>query len=172
MSFISWINTQYEEKGPLKWFAFLCELVGASVLFGLMMVTCIDVAGRYVFNSPLVGATELTELGLAVLVFSAMPVVTWRGMQIVVDLLDHYLNSTLLKALSLFAALVMSTSLYFLAWRIFEMGERSMRRGIVTDFLGIPRGLVIEYIAIMSWATIVGMMTFGIYRIVCQRKAT
>lgn len=172
MSFISWINTQYEEKGPLKWFAFLCELVGACVLFGLMMVTCIDVAGRYVFNSPLVGATELTELGLAVLVFSAMPVVTWRGMQIVVDLLDHYLNSTLLKALSLFAALVMSTSLYFLAWRIFEMGERSMRRGIVTDFLGIPRGLVIEYIAIMSWATIVGMMTFGIYRIVCQRNAT
>lgn len=172
MSFISWINTQYEEKGPLKWFAFLCELIGAAVLFGLMMVTCIDVAGRYVFNSPLVGATELTELGLAVLVFSAMPVVTWRGMQIVVDLLDHYLNSTLLKALSLFAALVMSTSLYFLAWRIFEMGERSMRRGIVTDFLGIPRGVVIEYIAIMSWATIVGLMTFGIYRIVCQRNAT
>ncbi len=112
----------------------------------------------------------MTEIGLAVMVFAAMPVITWRGGHIVVDLLDRFLGSKIVKALSLFAALVMSTSLYFLAWRIFELGERSIRRGVVTEFLAMPSGYVVQYIAIMSWATALGMITYGVYRILFQSK--
>ena len=122
MSFSAWFKAHYDEKGPARWLAFLLEVVSASVLFILMALTCVDVLGRYLFNSPLHGGTELTEIGLAVMVFAAMPVITWRGGHIVVDLLDRFLGSKIVKALSLFAALVMSSSLYFLAWRIFELG--------------------------------------------------
>lgn len=170
MSFSAWLSANYEEKGPIKWLAFLFELLASLTLFALMAVTCIDVVGRYLFNSPLKGGTELTEIGVAVMVFAAMPVVTWRGGQIVVDLLDHFLNSTVLKILSLLAAAIMSFSLYFLAWRIFELGERNIKRGIVTEFLSLPTGLLIEYIAIMSWATALGMMTYGVYHILQQGK--
>lgn len=170
MSFSAWINAHYDEKGPAKWLAFFLEVVSASVLFFLMALTCIDVTGRYLFNSPLHGGTELTEIGLAVMVFSAMPVITWRGGHIVVDLLDAFLGSKIVKALSLFAALVISSSLYVLAWRIFELGERSIRRGVVTEFLGMPSGYVVQFIAIMSWATALGMITYGIYRIFFQDK--
>jgi hypothetical protein len=72
--------------------------------------------------------------------------------------------------LALFAALVMSSSLYFLAWRIFELGERSIGRGVVTEFLGMPSGYVVMYIAVMSWATAFGMITYGVYRILFQDK--
>ncbi|PSL16133.1 TRAP-type C4-dicarboxylate transport system permease small subunit [Marinobacterium halophilum] len=171
MSFSAWFKAHYDEKGPARWLAFLLEVVSASVLFILMALTCVDVLGRYLFNSPLHGGTELTEIGLAVMVFAAMPVITWRGGHIVVDLLDRFLGSKIVKALSLLAALVMSSSLYFLAWRIFELGERSIRRGVVTEFLGMPSGYVVQYIAIMSWATALGMITYGVYRILFQDKA-
>ncbi|GAA0791910.1 TRAP transporter small permease [Marinobacterium sediminicola] len=170
MSFSAWLKAHYDEKGPAKWLAFFLEAVSALVLFSLMALTCVDVVGRYLFNSPLHGGTEMTEIGLAVMVFAAMPVVTWRGGHIVVDLLDRFLGSKIVKALALFAALVMSSSLYFLALRIFELGERSIRRGVVTEFLAMPTGYIVQYIAIMSWATALGMITYGVYRILFQDK--
>ncbi len=170
MSFSAWIKAHYDEKGPVRWLAFFLEVVSASVLFFLMALTCVDVVGRYLFNSPLHGGTEMTEIGLAVMVFAAMPVITWRGGHIVVDLLDRFLGSKIVKVLSLFAALVMSSSLYFLALRIFEQGERSIRRGVVTEFLAMPTGYIVQYIAIMSWATALGMITYGVYRILFQDK--
>jgi len=164
MSLATWVNRHYSEKGPAKWLVFLLELVAASVLFLLMLTTCLDVAGRYLFNSPLPGATELTRLGLALMVFAAMPVVTYRGGHIVVDLLDHILGPMVLKILGLISALLISSSMYFLGVRIFEIGERSIRRGVVTEFLGLPSGYIAEYIAVMSWLTAAGMITLGVYR--------
>lgn len=171
MSFTAWLKAQYDEKGPARWLAFLLELIAAVMLMALMLVTCIDVIGRYVFNNPVPGAIELTQMSMAILVFAVMPVVTWRGGHIVVDLLDSYLNPLVLKALSLFAALTISVSFYFLGKRIFELGARSIRRGEVTEFLGISSGYLVQYIAIMSWITAAGMITYGVYRILFQDKS-
>ncbi len=171
MSFTAWLKTQYDEKGPARWLAFLLELIAAVMLMALMLVTCIDVVGRYVFNNPIPGAIELTQISMAILVFAVMPVVTWRGGHIVVDLLDSYLNPLVLKVLALLSAIIISISFYFIGMRIFELGARSIRRGEVTEFLGIPSGYLVQYIAIMSWVTAAGMITYGVYRILFQDKS-
>lgn len=170
MSFNAWLKEHYDERGPARWLAFFLELISASVLFFLMALTCVDVVGRYLFNSPLHGGTEMTEIALALMVFAVMPVITWRGGHIVVDLLDRFLGSKVVRALSMLAALVISSSLYFLALRIFELGERSIHRGVVTEFLMIPTGYITQYIAVMSWATAFSMATYGVYRILFHNK--
>lgn len=158
MAFIAWMNQQYEEKGPIKWLAFFFELIAVVVLFALMVLTCIDVVGRYLLSNPVKGATELTEMGLAIVVFSAMPVITWRGGHIVVDLLDSFLPNVVIKVLVWVSTLLISVSLYFAAIRIFEIGARSLKRGITTEFLDIPVGVVVQYIAILSWVTAAGLI--------------
>lgn len=170
MAFKTWIKLRYEEKGPAKWLAFFLELIAVIALFGLMLLTCIDVFGRYLFNRPVSGGTELTEIGLAVVIFAVMPVVSWRGGQIVVDLIDLVLKQSIIKYLSLFSAFIISFSLFFIGIRIFELGQRSNKRGITTEFLHIPSGYVIEYIAIMCWLTALSMVTYGVYRILIQEK--
>lgn len=165
MSLGAWINAHYDEAGPIKWLAFALEVVAATVLFLMMAMTCVDVTGRYVFSNSLDGATELTRIALAIMVFAELPVVTWRGGHIVVDLLDKVLGNRVVKALGLLAALAISTSMYYLGARIFELAERSLRRGVETEYLGLPAGYVIEYIAVMSWFTAFGMITYGIYRL-------
>jgi len=164
MSFGAWLKVHYEDKGPAKWPVFLLELLASVVLFLLMLITCIDVVGRYLFASPLPGATELTEVGLAIMVFAAIPVITWCGGHIVVDLLDRVLGRRVVKGLNVLAALVISGSFYFIGSRIYDMGARSLSRGTMTEYLGIPTGYIVQYIAVMSWITAAGMITYGLYR--------
>jgi TRAP-type C4-dicarboxylate transport system permease small subunit len=49
-------------------FSYFLGSIGAGVVFALMLITGIDVVGRYLFNRPLVGAYEMTELALAIMV--------------------------------------------------------------------------------------------------------
>lgn len=165
MAFSAWLSTHYEEKGPVIWLAFFLELIAALTLFFLMALTCADVFGRYFLGNAVDGATEMTEMGIAILVFAEMPIITWRGGHVVVDILDRMLGNTLIKILGLLSALLISTCLYFLAWRIFQLAERSMRRNEVTEFLEMPVGYIVEYIAFMSWATAALMITYGVYRL-------
>lgn len=165
MTLSAWLTAHYEEKGPVAWLAFFLELIAAVTLFLLMLLTCADVFGRYFLGNSVDGTTELTEMAIAIMVFAEMPVITWRGGHVVVDILDRMLGNTLIKVLGLVAAFLMSTSLYFLAVRIFELAERSLRRSEVTEFLQFPVGYVVEYIAIMSWITAGLMISYGVYRL-------
>jgi len=165
MALSAWITAHYEEKGPVAWLAFFLELIAALTLFFLMALTCADVFGRYFLDNAVDGATELTEMGIAILVFAELPIVTWRGGHVVVDILDKMMGSTVIKVLGLLSAFLMSTSLYFLAVRIYELAARSHRRGEVTEYLQMPVGYIVEYIAIMSWVTAGAMITYGVYRL-------
>jgi TRAP-type C4-dicarboxylate transport system permease small subunit len=155
----------------MKWVTFFLELIAAVALMLLMLITCADVIGRYLLNHSLEAATELTEIGLAILVFAVLPVITWRGGHVVVDMLDNFLGSTMIKVLGVFSILVMSGSLYYLAVRIFYLGERSVRRTEETEYLAIPVGYVVQYIAVMSWITAATVITYGLYRLLKPTKS-
>ena len=58
-------------------------------------MTCIDVVGRYFLNSPLDGATELTQLMMGLIVFAILPTVCYREEHVSVDLLDLLLHLAL-----------------------------------------------------------------------------
>jgi TRAP-type C4-dicarboxylate transport system permease small subunit len=166
VSLRTWITSRYdEEEGYVAWIAFILEAIAVTVLFALMVMTCLDVGGRYLFNNAVDGSIELTRIGLAVLVFAVMPIVTWRGAHIVVDLIDDFISHKIIKLFSLISAFLISTSLYFVGFRIFELAERSLRRGIVTEFLELPEGYIIYYISIMSWITAAMMISYGVRRI-------
>ncbi|WP_221801475.1 TRAP transporter small permease [Oceanobacter mangrovi] len=166
-----WVTEHYEEQGPVKWLAFALEAFAGVVLMALMLLTCADVVGRYFFNNSINGAVELTEIGLAVLVFAEMPLVTWRGGHVVVDLLDNLLGNAVVKVLGLMSALAISGGLYFLAERMFYLADRSLKREVVSEYLEIPVGYVIQYIAVMSYATAALMITYGVYRLLTEKHS-
>lgn len=172
MLFSAWLSTHYEEKGLVKWIAFFLEVIAAITLLILMLLTCTDVLGRYLFDNSLDAASELTEICIAVLVFAEMPIITWRGGHVVVDILDRFIGDKVIKALGLLSIFVMSSSLYYVAHRIFYIGERSIRRGEESEYLAIPMGHVVQYIAIMSWITAGSVITYGIYILLFPNNST
>jgi len=166
MSFTDWINENYPEQGPIKLVAFTLEAIASVTLFLLMILTCADVAGRYFFSNSIDGTTELTEIAIAVMIFAVLPVITWRGGHVVVDILDSFFNHNVIKALGLLAALLISATLYFLGVRIYQLAERSLRREEITEYLELPVGYIVQYIAIMSWITAAMMISYGVFIII------
>jgi TRAP-type C4-dicarboxylate transport system permease small subunit len=108
------------------------------LLFCLILVTCVDVVGRYFFSAPLSGAFEVTEILLAALVFMALPLTTERREHIEVDLLNMGLNDTAQRLLTAFGGLFSAALLSTLAWRLASHAASSYEDGAITNALSIP----------------------------------
>jgi TRAP-type transport system small permease protein len=152
------------EKGPVKWLVLFLQILSAITLFALMMVTCVDVVGRYVFNNPLTGSTELTEIAVGIIVFSVLPIISWRNDHIVVDLLDPLFPALAQFIRSIIINICISISLVYLGQRINVLGERSLSYDEVTEYLSIPTGWMMYFIGYICWVTAFMVVSLGIYR--------
>ena len=137
--------------GLAKWLTFTLEVISSLFLMALMLLTCGDVIGRYVFNNSINGTTELTELALGIIIFCQIPVVTIASTHVVVDILDRLLPSIFLRLSGVVSHLIVGVGFYYLADRIWFMAERSLRRGVFTEFLQIPVAYFIQFISIMMY---------------------
>lgn len=129
------------EDGDLDIGAVLQNTLGvgaALLLFSLILITCVDVVGRYFFSAPLSGAFEVTEILLAALVFAALPLTTERKEHIEVDLLNVVLNDTIKRYLSAFAGLFSAALLTTFAWRLASHAMTAAEHGATTNALSIP----------------------------------
>ncbi|MGX0905304.1 TRAP-type C4-dicarboxylate transport system permease small subunit [Roseovarius sp. MBR-79] len=132
--------------GPL-WFVetLIGYLVtGALIMSGLcilviLLIGVIDTAGRAFFNSPFVGAVEISEALLAVAIFSALAYLQRTGGHVVVDVFSSNYGPRLRK----FATFVILTSmlavLVFLLWRSGIGALNAYRHNDVSaGFLRVP----------------------------------
>jgi len=58
----------------------------------MVLVTCIDVIGRYFFAAPLLGAHEMITLAMGIMIYLGMPLVTASREHLVVDLAGSVLS--------------------------------------------------------------------------------
>jgi TRAP-type C4-dicarboxylate transport system permease small subunit len=73
----------------------VCAALAGLALFAIMGLTLADVLGRKLFGHSLPGALELTEIGMVVLIFAALPLVSLLGEHVVFDSLDPLLSPPL-----------------------------------------------------------------------------
>jgi TRAP-type transport system small permease protein len=66
----------------------LAGAIAAAALFGIMILTLIDVSGRKALSTSVPGSLELTELLMVVVIFAGLPLVSLRGEHVVFDSLD------------------------------------------------------------------------------------
>jgi TRAP-type C4-dicarboxylate transport system permease small subunit len=115
--------------------------IAASVLlFCMMMLTFVDVVLRYVFNRPLRGGFEVTELLLLTLIFAGLPLVTHAGEHVTMDLIDRLLGA---RARSLLARLVevgCAALMFVLMWLMWKKAGTIAGYGDATDVLRIAVG--------------------------------
>jgi TRAP-type C4-dicarboxylate transport system permease small subunit len=112
--------------------------IAGTILFVMMVVTFIDVTGRYLFNAPLSGGYELTQLLMLSMVFAGLPSVTRRGDHVTVDLFDRAFRGPILIVRNSVVALIIACASGFLAWRLYLLSERFLSFGDTTATLRIP----------------------------------
>ena len=104
----------------------------------LMSVTFVDVVARYLFNRPIRGAFELTELLLLVLIFAGVPLVSHADEHVTMDFVDRMLPERAARALVRLMHAACAAIMFFLTWQVSIKAGRIAGYGDTTDVLRIP----------------------------------
>ncbi|MDO5528933.1 MAG: TRAP transporter small permease [Paracoccus sp. (in: a-proteobacteria)] len=112
--------------------------IAALLILLMIVVTCVDVVGRYIFNRPFAGAFELTQLLLGALVFTALPLTGADGGHVEVDLALHLLPPPVQRLLGRIAGVIAGVALAYFAWRLTKIGIQQLGTGQRTSSLAIP----------------------------------
>jgi len=124
--------------------------ISSAVIIVLMLLVTADVCGRYFFNSPITGASELARFSMIIIVFPALAWTALAGKHIRVDLVmerfpprvQAIVNSfMLLAALGTYGVIVWKSALY------------SMEVDNITSMLRLPQ-------APFYWIMTVGFALF------------
>ncbi len=152
----------------------ICEFILNSIsglgLIILTIITCIDVTGRYLFNSPLPGSTELTEVILGIVVFASLPILCWKNENIVVDVLDRVFSTLIRNILIVVLNLIISISLYHLGNKLLILASRAAKYGQSTEHLELKTSYFLTFMASMCYFTIFCILSFGLLHIYTSYK--
>jgi TRAP-type C4-dicarboxylate transport system permease small subunit len=123
-------------------------VAASAILFCMMTLTFVDVVARYVFNRPLRGAFEVTELLLVVLIFGGLPLVSHADEHVTMDFIDKLLGrhrSLWRRAVQALCAAIM----FLLTWLVWLKADRIAAYGDATDVLRIVYGPFVYFMAVM-----------------------
>lgn len=127
-------------------------------LFVMMMITMTDIVGRSLFNAPIMGSIEVTQIALAIMIVCAFPLVIRDEAHISVDLLDAWVPRWLVPWRQLCIHLMAVVALSLLTWQIYKYADRAFRYGDVTEFLRVPRGYILSTMTLMGGVSVVSSL--------------
>lgn len=113
-------------------------LTAATALFGIVWLTLFDVTGRKFLNNSIPGSLEITEMLMVVVIFGALPLVSWRGEHVVFDTLDPYIPNWLKQLQGRLVHLVSGSTLGLMAYLLSLRARRFGEYGDVTIHLQLP----------------------------------
>jgi TRAP-type transport system small permease protein len=126
----------------------LLGVAASIILLAMMVLTTVDVVARYVFNRPLRGAFEVTELLLLVLIFAGLPLVSFTNEHAVMDFIDRVLGRRALRGLQGGVELVSAVLMFGLAWLVWGKADRIWAYRDATDVLRILYGPFVYFMAL------------------------
>jgi TRAP-type C4-dicarboxylate transport system permease small subunit len=121
----------------------------SAILFFMMLLTFVDVVARYVFNRPVSGAFEVTELLLLVLIFAGLPLVSWADEHVTMDFIDRLLGTGARRRLERGVHVFSAAIFGLLAWLVWLKADRIWAYRDTTDVLRIVYGPFVYFMAVM-----------------------
>ena len=119
----------------------------------MMVLTFFDVVGRYLLNRPIRGAFEITELGLLVLIFAGLPLVSHADEHVTMDFIDRMLPQALARAWIRVIHAVCAAIMFFLAWQVWIKANRIASYADTTDVLRVTISPFVYFMALMIGLT-------------------
>ncbi|THH34443.1 TRAP transporter small permease [Aliishimia ponticola] len=126
--------------------------LGGVLLIAMMALTVCDVIGRYLFNSPIKGASELTEILLCAVIFLGLCAVSLAEDHVVVDLLTDKMPASIHPAREALTGVLSGLILMVIAWRIWVYAAQIAGYNGATTNLSIPIAPLGYFCAICAFA--------------------
>ena len=122
----------------IKWATRLSGYIAGIVLFGMMMLTTIDVVCRYFFNASILGVYEITEFMMVCVVFFSLSFAQKLKGHVAVNILVDRLRRKPRNIFDVFNFLISIIFLLLIAWMSFSQGIELLHSNRVSGNLNIP----------------------------------
>ncbi|MFQ6551716.1 TRAP transporter small permease [Aestuariibius insulae] len=129
------------------WSARTCIALSAGCLLLLMILTVVEVIGRYLFNAPIFGRQDISQILLAGSIFFALPVVCLRGDQIAVDLFDGMFSARAAFWRDRIIETVTALTFLIMGYWLLDRAQKALSRGTTSELLFLPKYPLIGLIA-------------------------
>ena len=114
------------------------SLVVCLVFFGMMMLTVLDVILRYLFNSPILGAFEITEFMMVFIVFLSLAYTQSQKGHVSVDIFVTILSERKQLFIELISHIIYFLLLLIITWKSVARAIELMESKEVSGTLSIP----------------------------------
>ena len=147
---------------PESWALSLCvlalRLLCAAALLFIMGLTFIDVFMSHFFSSPITGSAELVMFSMAILIFSAFPLVTLREEHISVGILHGKLSGRWLWLQRFVILTVSLLACVCMTWQLLHDGHQLASDQQVTMVLELPLGALSYFMGALSGLTVLALV--------------
>ena len=113
-------------------------MVVCLVFFGMMIMTVLDVILRYLFNSPLLGAFEITEFMMVVIVFFSLAYTQSQKGHVTVDFFVTRLSEQKRRVINLISHSIYFLLLLMITWKSVARAIEILETKEVSGTLSIP----------------------------------
>ncbi|MCF8092874.1 MAG: TRAP transporter small permease [Desulfotignum sp.] len=110
-------------------FSYFLSRLGCVALFAMMCLTVVDVVGRYVFNSPILGAFEITEFMVLVMVFSFLGYAQAQKAHVTVDIVYDKFPANARRIIAIANYIISFIVMLIVCWMGFEKAVETWQTG-------------------------------------------
>ena len=141
---------------PLKFF-----LAAAVVLLiaGMMVITFIDVFGRYALNSPVPGAFEFVKYMLGLSIFACYPLITRDNQHITVSIIDNLMHGRIRWVQQLIISLFSFCMMCLILLATWTQAETLRQANFVSQYLEFPVAPIVYIMFAFSGIAILIQLT-------------
>ena len=141
------------------WLAAILEAIVAVIVIAMVLLISVDVVLRYFFHSPIIGSFELIRFMMALLIFSAIPLVSARNEQISISLMDNLFHGSAKRFQTIIIGAVNCGALGLIAYLLIQQGSSLSKLGKTTGDLKLPMGLLAYTMAMLSFVALIVQIT-------------
>lgn len=139
----------------------LLGVLACLALFAIMLLTVVDVIGRYLFASPLPAAYEMISFIMPCIIFCALPAVSLNHGHVTIDLLDRVVPARLQRLQHVAVHLIAAAAMALIAWRLWVLSGDHYRYEGVTDELFMPLWRFSLAMAVISAVAALSLLLAG-----------
>ncbi|WP_323765754.1 TRAP transporter small permease [Marinovum sp.] len=149
--------------GVLALIVKMLEIFSSIVLALMMLLTFVDVVGRYLLGAPIFGASEMISVMLALVIFAGLGIANARDKHIVVELFDTQVRAISPRVYDIavqgLSLCVMGLIVYVLFEAALHAAEVNSRTIVLEWPLSWVFGIVAGLAAVSVVCQVLGLMT-------------
>lgn len=117
----------------------LLAVLSALPLALIVVLTFADVFARYVFSRPIKGSVEIIQYAMALVIFTALPLITRARGHVSVSLIDNLVRGAARQLQRVVCDAVSLLALLLVTWRLAAQALMDMGNQTKTIVLGLPQ---------------------------------